>query len=141
MMADLGGPQRPDDMPAKVARDVELTEADGAWVLMIVPGEDPSVVAGTVALWPHEGDSPKSEIGWMVLPEFQGQGLAKAAVGEVLQRARADGRWGVVHAFPSVTNVASNALCRALGFSRVAEEDLLFSEQIFRVNHWCVDTG
>jgi hypothetical protein len=28
----------------------------------------------------------------------------------MLERAREDGRWGVVHAFPGVTNGASNAL-------------------------------
>jgi RimJ/RimL family protein N-acetyltransferase len=49
----------------------------------------PDVVAGSVVLWSHEeNDAPLSEIGWMVLPPFQGRGVAKAAVRRLLERAR-----------------------------------------------------
>ena len=34
-----------------------------------------------------------SEIGWMVLPEFQGQGVGKRAVRAVLELARDEDRW------------------------------------------------
>lgn len=35
-----------------------------------------SIFAGTVTLWRHgEGQAGLSEIGWMVLPEFQRQGF------------------------------------------------------------------
>ncbi|MFJ8439508.1 GNAT family N-acetyltransferase [Kitasatospora griseola] len=115
MMAELGGPQPVACMAEKVRLDVERTAADDWWVRMIVPdGAAPEAVAGTVTLWPHELDgAPISEIGWMVLPEFQGRGLAKRAVREVLEAARADGRWGRVHAFPGASNGASNGICRA----------------------------
>ncbi|MFC9757290.1 GNAT family N-acetyltransferase [Streptomyces sp. NPDC056921] len=69
---------------------------------MIIPeAATPSAVAGTVSLWSHEaGDQHISEIGWMVLPAFQGQGYGKRAVRTLLEMAREDGRWGLVHAFP-----------------------------------------
>ena len=41
-----------------------------------------------------------SEIGWMVLPEFQGRGIAKTAVRMLLELAGEQERWGLVHAFP-----------------------------------------
>jgi RimJ/RimL family protein N-acetyltransferase len=75
----------------------------------------------------------------MVLPEFQGRGLAKRAVRALLERARDDGRWGVVHAFPGVTNAASNALCRSVGFSLVGERDVTFADRLLRTNHWQID--
>ena len=49
---------------------------------MIIPGQTaPDVVAGSVTLWSHdeEDGEPVTEIGWMVLPEFQGRGLATRA--------------------------------------------------------------
>ena len=110
MMADLGGPLPREGIAAKLATDVRKTAADEYWVLMIVPDEtEPESVAGTVSLWSHEdGDEAGlSETGWMVLPEHQGQGLAKLAVRALLERARDDGRWGIVHAFPGVGNAAS----------------------------------
>jgi RimJ/RimL family protein N-acetyltransferase len=102
---------------------------------------EPETVVGTVSLWSHEdGDEAGlSEIGWMVLPEYQGRGRAKRAVRALLERARDDGRWGVVHAFPGVTNAASNALCRSVGFTLVGERDITFAGRLLRTNHWWID--
>jgi RimJ/RimL family protein N-acetyltransferase len=138
MMAGLGGPQDPASMPAKVGEHVVDVLLDRAWVAMIVPDpRDVSVVAGGVALWRHDhpgGDI--SEIGWMVLPGFQGRGLATSGVRAMIQRARSDGRWGAIHAFPAVTNAASNALCRGLGFVREAIETVEFGDRTLVSHHW-----
>lgn len=80
-----------------------------------------------------------TEIGWMVLPEFQGRGLAKRAVREVLRLAREDGRWGRVHAFPGVTNGPSNGICRSLGFTFVEQRDVTFADRLLHTNHWVID--
>jgi len=139
MMAHLGGPQPVEGIKDKLQRDVAVATAAREWTLMICPGDDPSVVAGTVSLWPHEIDGTRlSEIGWMVLPEYQGLGLAKRAVGEVLRRAAVDGRWGSIHAFPDVGNAPSNAICRSLGFVLEGEQDLAFAGETLRVNHWVI---
>jgi RimJ/RimL family protein N-acetyltransferase len=54
-------------------------------------------------------------------------------------RADDDGRWGVVHAFPGVTNAASKALCRSVGFTFVGERDVTFAGRLLRTNHWRID--
>ncbi|KDN82041.1 GNAT family N-acetyltransferase [Kitasatospora cheerisanensis] len=143
MMAELGGPLPAGGMAEKVRLDVERTAADDWWVRMIVPdAAAPELVAGTVTLWPHEEDGARiSEIGWMVLPEFQGRGLAKRAVRELLEAARADGRWGRVHAFPGAANGPSNGLCRALGFELLGERDTVFAGRLLRTRHWVIDTS
>ena len=143
MMAELGGPLPRAGMEAKVGRDVADAEAGRAWVLMIVLDETgPGPVAGTVAVWSNtEHGEPYSEIGWMVLPEFQGRGLAKAAVRAVLDRARDEGRWGTVHAFPAVQNGPSNGICRSLGFTLIGEQDVVFADRLLRSNHWQIDTA
>jgi Acetyltransferase (GNAT) domain len=91
MMAELGGPVPREGVAAKVARDVEQAAADAAWIKMIIPDESvPGVVAGSVTLWSHEdAGTAMSEIGWMVLPEFQGRGIATTAVRMLLALARA----------------------------------------------------
>ena len=143
MMAELGGPLPREGIEAKVARDVEAASTDASWIFMIVPDDgEPKTVAGSLFLWSHEEDGETiSEIGWMVLPQFQGQGLGKASVAELLNRARADGRWGTVHAFPGVTNKASNGICRSLGFTLLGEEDIDFADRVLRSNHWALDLG
>jgi RimJ/RimL family protein N-acetyltransferase len=141
MMAQLGGPQPRAGIEEKVARDVAQAAAGTAWIKMIIPDDSaPGTVAGSVALWSHErGGTPISEIGWMVLPEFQGRGIATTAVRMLLADAREHGRWGLVHAFPAVTNAASNAVCRSAGFSLVAEEQTAFAGQLLRTNHWVIN--
>ena len=141
MMAELGGPLPRDGIEAKVQRDVAAAASGSAWILMILPDEaDPAMVVGNVVLWSNDQDGPPfSEIGWMVLPEFQGRGLGKAAVRAVLDRAREEDRWGLVHAFPGLTNAPSNGICRALGFSLLGQQDVVFADRVLRTNHWRLD--
>ncbi|MEU9304868.1 GNAT family N-acetyltransferase [Streptomyces sp. NPDC048269] len=141
MMVDLGGPLPPEGMAAKVERDVRSAAEGTQWIKMIIPDEtEPAVVAGTVTLWPHDADGRQiAEIGWMVLPEFQGRGLGKLAVRALLELAREEDRWGVVHAFPAIANAPSNGICRSLGFRSLGEEDVTFADRILRTNHWAID--
>jgi RimJ/RimL family protein N-acetyltransferase len=74
----------------------------------------------------------------MVLPEFQGRGLATAAVQQVIDRARADGRWGDMHAFASIENDLSNAICRSFGFALLGVGDTEFAGRTFRTNLWMI---
>jgi len=92
---------------------------------------------GSVVLWRSEWEGSQiSEAGWMILPEHQGRGHAGAAVREPLTRARAEGRWGEIHAFPSTTNVPSNANCRRAGFEPVGEADVDYGGRMLHCNHW-----
>jgi RimJ/RimL family protein N-acetyltransferase len=137
MWLELGGvPEQ--DLPAKLERDVASVEADRHWVLVIVT--DDGEEAGTVALWDHEWEGETiDEIGWMVLPEFQGRGLAGAAVAEALRRADQAGRWRVLHAFPAPTNGPSNALRRKHGFELRGKINYTYRGRSLRVNHWVRD--
>ena len=138
MMSELGGPQAREDVLGKLRRDVAAARSGDSWILMIELEE--GQVAGTVVVWEHEVNGTHlSEIGWMVLPEYQDQGLASAAVREVLVRAGVEGRWGTVHAFSAFTNVASNALCRSVGFTLLGVEEIEFTArpgEFFVSNHW-----
>ncbi len=141
MMAELGGPLPREGIEEKVASDAKAAADDISWIVMVVPDEQrPDEVAGGLALWGHvvEGES-LSEIGWMVLPAFQGRGIAKRSVRMLLDRADADGRWGPIHAFPAVGNGPSNGICRSLGFTHVAARDLVWADRQLRVNHWRYD--
>jgi RimJ/RimL family protein N-acetyltransferase len=140
MMEHLGGPVSLEGMAEKLARDAEATEADRYWVLVIVPEDEPEVAIGTVSIWDHVWNGERiNEIGWMVLPPFQGRGIGSAAVREALDRARMTGRWDVLHAFPPVANSRSNAMCGTLGFEMLEECDFEFRGRLLRCNHWGLD--
>lgn len=138
MWVELGGVLE-QDMAAKFERDLASVQADRHWVLVIVA--DDGSAAGTVSLWDHDWDGQTiDEIGWMVLPEHQGRGLASAAVTEALKRADEAARWRILHAFPATTNAASNALCRKHGFALRGPIQYTYKDRGLTVNHWVRNT-
>ena len=141
IMRQLGGPLGPDDVPAIHARRVRGVEAGTTWYFTIRLGPDVPAV-GTICLWKDDGhDHGTSETGWSVLTGYQGRGIARAAVRDLIDRARADGRWGDIHAYPSVTNDASNALARAAGFTLVGTVDVEFRGHPLHCNDWVLRTA
>lgn len=138
VMAELGGPQ-----PREAIADIHARRlahvASGGWWFKIVP-EGSSAGVGTIGIWESEWKGERGhEMGWLVLPAFQGRGLAGAAARLILARARAAGGYGAVHAFPGIANAASNAVCRKCGFERLEECEVDYSGRLLRCNHWRID--
>ena len=75
----------------------------------------------------------------MVLPEFQGRGLAKRAVRMPPELARDDGRCGLVHAFPVATKALSSGIRRSPGFRFACELDVIFADHILPSNRQVID--
>jgi RimJ/RimL family protein N-acetyltransferase len=140
IMRHLGGPVEPDRIP-ELHRQRLQTVADGDWYFKIVPEPD-GPPAGTIGIWSASwrGDSIH-ETGWMVLPAFQGQGIATRALGLILARARSEARFPRIYAFPSITNGASNTLCRRFGFRLIEETDFDYRGTRLRVNVWELEVG
>ena len=140
MMEHVGGPLPREGLAEQLKRDVASTEAGETWVFKIIPDQDVGTAAGTVCIWEHTWNGQSiNEIGWMVLPQFQGRGLGSEAVRLILLKARSERRWDVVHAFPPVSNDRSNVMCRKMGFTKLEESDFRFRDRILRCNHWQLD--
>ncbi|WP_306824604.1 GNAT family N-acetyltransferase [Streptomyces sp. JJ38] len=144
MTAELGGPVPREGMGEKVRRDAGDAAADVGWFTAVIPaGAGPDAVAGLVILVTrdHGSHGRISEIGWMELPEFRGRGLARRATRTLLERARDDGGWGRVHAFPATPNGPSNGVCRGLGCTLVGRTEGTFGDRVLHSNQWMIDRG
>lgn len=141
MMADLGGPLPAADIPGIHARRIEGMAADRLWYFTVELRPEGTAV-GTICLWSDAvAGELRSEAGWAILPEFQGRGLATEALRLLIDRARDDGRWGDIHAFPGVSNGPSNAVCRKARFENVGEETVVYAGRQLRCNHWVLEAG
>ncbi|HKR01533.1 MAG TPA: GNAT family N-acetyltransferase [Pyrinomonadaceae bacterium] len=140
MMEGLGGALSRERVAQMLRHALESVKTGTAWVFKIISDDERASAAGTVCIWENswQGESI-NEIGWMILPEFQGRGMGTKAVSAILERARSEGRWDVIHAFPSTANARSNSICRKMGFSMIEECDLEWSGRSLRCNHWRLD--
>jgi RimJ/RimL family protein N-acetyltransferase len=80
------------------------------------------------------------ETGWSVLPTFQGRGIARPATAQAIDLARSERKHRFLHAFPSVDNPPSNAICRRLGFTLVEETEFEYPPgNLMQCNDWRLD--
>ncbi|MGW7437393.1 GNAT family N-acetyltransferase [Streptomyces sp. NPDC054849] len=125
MTAHLGGPEPAAKLADRQRRYEAMSAREPAAgrmfrVVREAAGRDESV--GSVGFWEREWQGLSVyEAGWGVLPEFQGRGLAVAALTELLVYVRTHGSRDSVHAFPGTDHPASNAVCRRAGFECLGE--------------------
>ncbi|MFF6793265.1 GNAT family N-acetyltransferase [Streptomyces filamentosus] len=142
LMEHLGGPETEEQLERRHRRYVGLstdaTPAGRMFRIVLLPEER---TAGSIGFWSTEENGEQVyETGWAVLPGFQGRGVATLAARAVAERARAAGLHRHLHAFPSVENAASNAVCRRAGFELLGEQDLEYPPgRPMRCNDWRLD--
>ena len=140
MTEHLGGPESPKQLAERQARYERLADSGQGQMFKIVEAATGESV-GSVGYWERTWrDEPIYEIGWMVLPRFQGQGIATMATAQAIAVVRSDGKRRFLHAFPSVDHPASNAICRKLGFTLLGECRFEYPPGSYmQVNDWRLD--
>jgi RimJ/RimL family protein N-acetyltransferase len=142
MTQHLGGPETDEKVVARHRRYVALNRGDTGRMFRTVASAGGASV-GSVGYWDHEWNGTTvAEVGWMVLPPFQGKGIAVAAVRLLVDVVREGRRYERIHAFPNVENAASNAVCRRLGFTNFGEVDFEYPKgNPIRSQDWCLNLG
>jgi RimJ/RimL family protein N-acetyltransferase len=142
MTEHLGGPESPDKLLERQDRYERLPRTGMGQMFKIVDGETGESV-GSIGYWERAlSDERVYETGWSVLAEFQGRGIATTATAQVIERARAERKHRFLHAYPSVDNAPSNAICRRLGFELLEVDEFEYprgSGNIMRCNDWRLD--
>ena len=139
MMRFLGGPESPEAIEARHRRYLTADAAtNGLFAIVAGPEAEP---VGWTGFWESEWDGERVwECGWSVLPEAQSRGVATAAATLMVAEARARRRHRRLHAFPSVDNDPSNALCRALGFESLSPVEVEYPKgHVMRSSDWRLD--
>lgn len=138
MMEHLGGPETPAAIAARQARYARPDS--GMYKIVDAATREP---VGSVGYWERDWrGEPVYEVGWSVVPAFQGRGIARSATAQVIALARSEGSRELVHAFPSVDNGPSNAICRGLGFTLLGDCEFEYPPGSFmRCNDWRLRLG
>ena len=136
MMEHLGGPETAEKIAERQAR-YEQPDSKQFKIVDEARGEG----VGWVGYWERDWQGRQVyEIGWSVIPAFQGRGIAGSATRMAVARASAERTRRFLHAFPSVDNGPSNAICRKLGFELIGPCDFEYPKgNTMRCNDWRLD--
>jgi RimJ/RimL family protein N-acetyltransferase len=134
MTEHVGGPESAEKIAERQAR---YQVPGSRQYKIVVDGED----AGWVGFWEREWLGEKVwETGWSVLPGFQGRGVASEATRKLIEIARTETTLRYVHAYPSVDNAPSNAICRKVGFELMGDYEFEYPKgNVMRCNDWRYD--
>jgi RimJ/RimL family protein N-acetyltransferase len=142
MMEHLGGPMSAEKIVERQLRYERLPATGKGRMFKLVEVATGESV-GSIGYWERESsEGHVYETGWLVLPAFQGRGVATSATAQVIERARAEAKHRYLYAYPSVDNAASNAICRKLGFALIRVSEYEYpkdSGNILRCNDWRLD--
>jgi RimJ/RimL family protein N-acetyltransferase len=140
MMEHLGGPESQEQILRRHQRYIHLPE-DGTDHMFKVIWAPSGEGVGNVGYWRKTWrERAVYEMGWLVLPGYQGKGIATKAAAAAIEHARRKPKYRFMHAFPSVENPASNAICRKLGFTLVEECQLEYPPgRSMTINDWRLD--
>lgn len=139
MMHHIGGPRLEADVRASHKRRLDLMEKGEAHMYKII-AEKSDEVFGTIGIWKIDWIGPQTyEMGWFVLPEHQGKGVATEAARLIISQVRSDPGVRYVHAYPTVTNAASNVIARKIGMENQGEFDNGGFAGVLRCNDWRID--
>lgn len=137
MTKALGGPETEDQVASRHERYLRIAEK-GTGRMFAVLALPERELAGSVGYWERTWQGEQvCEMGWGILPAYQGRGLATAAVEQAIEIVRSEGARDAVHAYPGVDNPASNAVCRKLGFTLAGEIEFEYPPgSLMRCNDW-----
>jgi RimJ/RimL family protein N-acetyltransferase len=140
MKKHVGGPETDEQVLARHQRYLNIAATGKGCMFSIVLIPESEAV-GTIGYWERIWQAETVyEMGWNILPSFQGRGIAAAAAAAAVASARRAQKHLHLHAFPSVDNHSSNAICRKVGFSFVEECEFEYPPGSFmQSNDWCLD--
>jgi RimJ/RimL family protein N-acetyltransferase len=138
MTEHLGGPENPGKLRERQGRYEQLEGGDRMFKIIDTTTGD---AVGSVGFWTKEWRNEQVyEIGWMVVPESQGRGIAAVATKQAIVLATQAAEHRFMHAFPNLDNAPSNAICRKLGFELLEACEFEFPKGHFMTcNDWRLD--
>lgn len=136
MWEHLGGPEADEKVLKRHQRFLEFELGRTCMYAIMVEGKP----GGSIGNWEKTWENRDVfEVGWMVLPEFQGKGVATMAAKRLLDTLRSELPGAEVHAFPSAHHPASNAICEKSGFTLKGITDFEFPKGSWMKCHdWCI---
>lgn len=106
-----------EDAMAHIYKIGKLIENNASiyWAISLL--DNPSLI-GTICLWNFDTENAIAEIGYELLPDFQGKGFMREAIAAVIKYGFEELKIKTITAFPSANNISSVKVLKMAGFKR-----------------------
>ena len=142
MTAHLGGPETETKLLERQERYVAGGRAGsgGMFTVVLLPDEAARAAASAIGSGSRTGETVYERDGQSCRSVRAGASRPRRHAGGHRTSQRPNGVIAIVHAYPSVDNPASNAICRRVGFELLGEQDFEYPPgHPMRCNDWRFD--
>ena len=117
-----------DDARAHIEKiDNIISKEEGIYWVITLP--EHKKLIGTICIWNISAENKKGEVGYVMHPDFQGQGYMHEALEAVVKFGFEYMKLKTIEAFTRADNERSTRLLASLNFARDLEEEKRFEEK------------
>jgi len=102
---------------------VNIGIANNKWIYWAICLKENPALIGTICLWNLNSAENKAEVGYELLPSFQGKGIAKEALAQVISYGHNILMLNKIEAYTNKENLASTRLLEKFNFVRDLHEE------------------
>lgn len=110
------------DTEAYIERMLKGIE-DSRWIIWAIEHKPSQAVIGTISIWNIDVPKMTAELAYGIVPEFQGQGLMKEALKQVISFGFQTLRLNTLEAYTEQSNLPSRKLLETCGFQETGQID------------------
>lgn len=109
------------DEARQFIRKINDGVARDEWISWAIVPKDGGPLVGTICIWNISKEQSKAEVGYELMPTYQGRGIMREALAEVVKYGFETMGLRTVEAYTSPNNAKSIRLLERAGFTRKAD--------------------
>jgi len=102
---------------------VNIGVANDNWLYWVICFKDNPMLIGTICLWNLNEEESKAEVGYELIPEYQGKGIAKEALLKIIEFGFDNVQLNKIEAYTYKENLSSTKLLEKFNFVRDLHEE------------------
>ena len=117
---------KPDNTPADTEAYIQRMNkgvSENKWIIWAMEHKQSQRVIGTISIWNIAADQQSAELGYGVIPDYQGQGLMKEALMCVVEYGFEVMKLRTIEAYTEENHLQSCRLLESAGFSEAKRMD------------------
>lgn len=108
---------------------------DDKWIIWAIEHKQANKVIGTISIWNFDSEQQSGELGYGIIPDYQGKGLMKEALLSVVKYGFDKLNLNAIDAYTEENNLRSTKLLEKCDFTEIkrVDDEGYFSNRIYHM--------